>query len=257
MVEHSKTISAATSAAPAHRRLARNPFSIRWRERIAVLGGAACAVLAALALGVRYAPAATLELLGIVPVTILAVGKFVPLWGITGESHFGAYELGLLVGVLDTLSVVLLVYSLESLYRVAPLRRRLEKVQADARLVLTAYPRMRRAAVAGIVLFVLFPIAGTGAVGATFLGILLGLHRALLIAAVSCGGFLGGLLMAFAAVHFSEAVGRFQSFQSHSSAKYALLAAVALALFTLLWLLRRAYHRALAAAPPDPSAPIL
>ena len=83
-----------------------------------------------------------------------------------------------------------MVYGLEGLYRFRRLKAGLHKVQANAGLVVDAYPWIRRAAVAGVVVFVLFPVAGTGAIGGCFLGILLGIRRGVLIAAVSAPALL-------------------------------------------------------------------
>lgn len=229
----------------------RDPFDVTWRERVAVLGSLALVLAVAAVLGAVFAPEAALELVSLVPVSLFAVGKLLPLWGISGKSQFGPYELGLLIWILDTLSVIGLVYLLEAFYRIRRLERALARVQTNAGLVLAAYPRMRRAAVVGVVLFVLFPVAGTGALGATFLGIFLGLHRVVLIAAVSLGGCLGGFLMAFAAVHFGHAVRALQAMQTDPATKYLFLGAVALVLLGALWLGNRAFKRALAAAERD------
>jgi len=231
-----------------------DPFDVSWRERVVVLGGVGLAVLLVIGLGTIYARESTVELVGLVPMTQLAVGKFLPLWGISGESNFGPYELGLVIWVMDTLNVVVLVYALEGLYRIRPLKRALTRIQANAGLVLTAYPAMRRAALVGVVLFVLFPVAGTGAVAATFMGVLLGMHRALLIGAVSFGGLMGGLLMAFAAVHFKGAVLGLQAMQRDPTIKYLFIAGTALVVIAIVWLANRAYKKALARAaelPPE------
>src|SRR5690606_15986394 len=108
------------------------------------------------------------------------------------------------------------------------------------------YPRMRKTAIAGIVLFVMFPIAGTGAIGASFIGILLGVHRARLIAAVSAGGLIGGMTMAFLAANFTTALRDLEAAQSDPTLKYLLVAAVLAVLAAAVWLLTRAYRRALA-----------
>ncbi|ACY19060.1 small multi-drug export protein [Haliangium ochraceum] len=226
----------------------RNPFDASWRERIAVLGTAAAILLIATALGLIYARGASLELLGLVPVSAFAVGKFLPLWGLSDRSQFSPWELGLLVWVMDTLTVLVLVYGFELLYRIRLIKNALGKIQRNAGLVLRAYPRIRRAAVTGVVLFVLFPIAGTGAIGGAFLGILLGLNRFVLIAAVSGGGFIGGMLMAFAAVYFGEAVQNLRALQSDPTVKWAVMITLGALLIAGFWWLNRAYKRALLAA---------
>lgn len=225
-----------------------DPFDADWRERLVVLGGTGALLVVGAVLGLTYANSATTELFGLVPASFFAAGKFLPLWGISDKSNFTPYGLGVVIWMMDTVTVLVLVYSLEAFYRFRRLKRGLDKVQRNANLVLEAYPRIRTAAVVGVVLFVLFPVAGTGAIGATFLGILLGLHRFVLIAAVSAGGFLGGMLMAFAAANFGDTLRNLRAVQRDPTVKYALIAAVALVLLLAVLLLNRAYKRALRAA---------
>jgi len=225
-----------------------DPYDASWRERVAVLGTAFGIMLVALVLGLVYAHDATTELLGIVPVSIVAVGKFLPIWGITGQSHFNPWQLGLVIWVLDTCTVLVVVYGFEGLYRFAYLRRALDRVRSNVSLVLVAYPRIRRGAVVGVVLFVLFPIAGTGAMVGSFLGILLGLHRHVLIAAVSAGGLLGGMFMAVLAVYFSETLIWIRDMQQHPAVKaVSITAMILIVAFAFRWL-GQSYRRALAAA---------
>jgi uncharacterized membrane protein len=205
-------------------------------------------------LGMAFAPRATLELTGLVPLSFFLVGKFLPLLAIRGESTFGPYELGLVIWVMDTVNITLIVYSLQALNKIRRLRRGLDRVQANAQLVLRAYPKIRKAAVAGVVAFVLFPIAGTGAVVGAFIGVLLGMHRAVLIAAVSFGGLIGGMMMAFLASNFRAALERFQEMQQDPTLKYVLIAAVAALAIVGVVLLNRAYRRALAKAEAEAEA---
>jgi uncharacterized membrane protein len=236
-----------TSRKPVQRMLIGGPhaFDVSWRERLLVLGGAGSAVLVALVLGLILAHEATLELVGLVPASMFVVGKFLPLWGVTDRSHFGPYELGMVIWALDTVTAIVWVYALEGLVRFERLRRGIERIREGAALVLEAYPGIRKAAVLGLIMFVLFPVAGTGAMIGTFVGILLGLHRALLIATVSFGGLLGGTLMALAADHFAARLLRFQEMQQSPLMKYGSLAAMVLAIVVLVWFLNRAYRRAL------------
>lgn len=231
----------------------RDPFDVSWRERLVVLGTLSGIVVSALILGLIYAGDATMELVGLVPASIFAVGKFLPLWGI-GASHFNPWQLGLVVWALDTCTVLIVVYGLELIYRLGPLRRVLARLQLNARLVLAAYPRLRRGAVVGVVLFVLFPMTGTGAMVGSFLGILLGLNRRVLIAAVSLGGLCGGMLMAFAAVNFHDAMLGLREAQSHPLIKWLIIATIVAALIALFWWLNRVYKRAIETAREEMNA---
>jgi uncharacterized membrane protein len=228
-----------------------DPFDAPWRERLVVLGSMFGALALALALGLVFARDATLELFGLVPASFFAVGKFLPLWGITGKSQFGPYELGVVIWMMDTFNVVLFVYALELFYKIKPLSRWLHKVQANSALVLDAYPRLRKMSRVGLVLFVLFPIAGTGSIGATFIGILLRTPRRVLITCVSIGGLLGGMLMAFAAANFSSALQSLQGMQADPRLKYVFVGVVVALLVAGVWVMNRAYRNVLAQARCD------
>ncbi len=233
----------------------RDPFQVGWRERVAVLGAVLAVIAAGSAIGWLVSPAAMLELAALIPPTFFAAGKFLPLWGITGKSQFGPYELGLVVWMLDTFIVIGLVYGLQGLTKLPPLRRGLDRVQARAGLVLLAYPKMRKAALTGVFLFVLFPIAGTGAVGATFIGILLGLHRVALILIVSAGGLVGGMGMAYAANNFRRQVLELEALQEDPTLKYLIVGVVLLGLLLFLWWASRVYQRAVDSARESAMAP--
>ncbi len=212
-------------------------FDATWRERLVVLGGFFAVLVTAAVLGFIFAPEATSLLGGLLVATLLFLGKFLPLVAIE-EPTFGFYELGLVIWVMDTVTVLVLVYSLEALYRWRFAARMMGRIQTRAAVVIEAFPRIRRYATAGMVLFVLFPVSGTGAIGGTFLGILLGLHRARIIAAVCLGGFLGGFGMAFLAERFGTAIAAYRN------DPWVIVALVVLLLGAVV-ALNRAYRRAL------------
>lgn len=205
------------------------------------------ALLLAIVLGLIYEEKRTQELFLLVPSSFFALGKFLPLASLSGLSNFSAYELGLVIWVMDTCTVLLIVYSLEAIIRIKIIGLALDRIWANAALVLHAYPRLRKLTVPGIVLFVLFPIAGTGSIGGTFLGALLRMHRVTLILSVSLGGFFGGMSMAYATLHFHDAVERLEDNRGNP----ALLAGmVGLAIALLFWA-HRAYRSALMRAQEE------
>jgi uncharacterized membrane protein len=218
-----------------------DPYHATWRERLLVLGSMAALLTTALVLGLYYARKPTLELVGLVPASQFAVGKFLPLWGISGKSSFTPWQLGVVIWVMDTCNVIILVYSLQAFYKLRRFKRALDKIQANASLVLVAYPKLRKAALVGVVAIVLFPVAGTGAYAATFLGILLGMKRTVLIAAVSAGGLLGGMIMATAAVFAYGTVRKLED----PTVQYVAGGVLLVALGVGVYYLNRAYKRAL------------
>ncbi len=176
---------------------------INSRERMLVCGTVVALLAGAFFLGLGYAREATLEALGAASVAMMGVGKFLPFWGVMGHSNFSPWELGLLIWALDTLVAIIIIYGSDALCRIHLIRRALDRVRSRAQRTLAARPRVKRGAVAAVILFVLLPFTGTGAVVGTFLGMLLGLRRRVVIAAVSAGGLLGGMLMAYVAAFAS------------------------------------------------------
>ncbi len=228
-----------------------DPFDASWRERVLVMGAVLFIVLSALVYGLLYQPSKTLELIGIIPASVFLVGKFLPMWGASGESNFSPWQLGLVIWILDTFTVLVIVYGLEAFYRFKRLKQKLETIQSNAQLVLRAYPKMKRGAIVAVILFVLFPLAGTGAMVGSFLGILLGLHRYVLIGAVSLGGLLGGMAMAYAATHFGSAVVALRTAQQNLPVKVAIITAVACVIAAIFIWGNRLYKRALQDAATD------
>ncbi|MCP4449092.1 MAG: small multi-drug export protein [Myxococcales bacterium] len=228
-----------------------HPFEVTWRERVAVLGGVGALLVFGFLLGKEIAPRETLEVLGLLPVTFVAVGKFLPLWGVSGQSSLGPYELGLVIWGLDTLTVVVFVYSFEAFYKLRPLRKALDKLYTNMSLVLKVYPSMKRASVVGVFLFVLFPVSGTGALGASVIGALLGMERRVVMATVSAGGLVGGLLMAALADNSANALLSLKSVQNNPSSKYWISAGLILILMAIVVLLGRAFRRALERASAE------
>lgn len=227
-----------------------DPFDASWRERVFAIALATVVLNSILIFGLSlYRDAGRVtELLGLMPASALFAGKFLPLWSVSGKSSFSPWELGAVIWVMDTATVVLVVYSIEGLETVRWIRRGLARLRANARLVVAAYPRIRKAAVVGVVLFVLFPVAGTGALGGSFLGILLGLHRWVVIAAVSGGGLLGGMAMAYAALHFGEALAGLQAAQDDPTIRYAIMGGLVAVIVVCMAMFNRLYQRALAQA---------
>ncbi len=212
-----------------------NPFDVTWHERLVVLGTMVGALIAAIVIGLIYAPDHTLALFFNVPASFFGLGKFLPTLALRPNSLFSAYELGIVIGIMDTCTVIIIVYSLELFDGI------LAKANRNARLVLDAYPWMRKFTVPAIVLFVMFPVAGTGAVGGSLIGALLGMHRVRLIFAVSFGGFLGGFAMAFLTLRIGDAV------KELKGSPY-LIAMLVIVLLALVWGMTRAYKNALSRA---------
>ena len=163
----------------------------------------------------------------------------------------GPLRVGLVIWGLDTLTVVVFVYSFEAFYKLRPLRRALDRLYTNMTLVLKVYPSMKRASVIGMFLFVLFPVSGTGALGASVIGALLGMDRFVVMATVSAGGLVGGMLMAFLADNSANALLSLKAVQQNPSSRYWISAGLLLLVVVIVMLLGRAFRRALAHASTE------
>ena len=76
----------------------------------------------------------------------------------------------------------------------------LNNVQNYCRYWLAEYPIVRRWAITGVVLFVVFPLSGTGAPGGALLGRIVGLRPRVTLSAIMTGSAIGCSVMAAFAV---------------------------------------------------------
>jgi uncharacterized membrane protein len=74
--------------------------------------------------------------------------------------------------------------------------RSLKHVHDRAEEVLASFPRLKRMAFWGVVLFVFLPLPASGAIGGTFVGQFLGLTRSTCVVAVTLGGMLVSVVFA-------------------------------------------------------------
>lgn len=130
------------------------------------------------------------------------LGKLVILSGALRDQSFGmsAIGLALLVFLMDLWVAYCFAYNLHHVYRIPRVGPWLERLQRYCRYWLSRQPWMRRWAFTGVMLFVMFPLTGTGAPGGSILGRLVGLRPQTTLTAIALGSALGcGLMAGFAA----------------------------------------------------------
>ncbi len=94
---------------------------------------------------------------------------------------------------------VIVTFHMSVLFRLPLLGDWLKVLVEEGRSLIQSQRWMRRLTVAGVVTFVMFPLASTGSLGGSILGRLLGLSRIGTLAAVITGSVLGCSVMYFGA----------------------------------------------------------
>jgi len=117
-------------------------------------------------------------------------GKYVIFSGLSAESPLHPWALAILAVGADLAVAATLAVGLGPLGRLPWIGPTLKKGHDRAERVLAEYPRLRRMAFLGVVLFVYLPLPASGSMGGTFVGQLLGLSRTRGLWAVVLGGAL-------------------------------------------------------------------
>ena len=126
--------------------------------------------------------------------SLLVVGHFI----IFAPNAHGPWTLALMVWLIDVMIAFLLASFLSTLERAPVLGGWLRRARGRAIEVLSEYPRLERMAFFGVAIFVLLPIASTGAVTGSFAARILGLSRLAGVLAIALGA--AGTIVIFALV---------------------------------------------------------
>jgi uncharacterized membrane protein len=135
--------------------------------------------------------------------SMLLLGKFVIFVGLH-EDALSPWGLALLVWMIDLLVAFALASGLESFERTPVLGRWLLRARLRAVEVVRTYPRLERMAFFGVALFVLLPLAATGAVSGSFAARLLGLSRISGVLAIALGSLGTAITFALLAEFLGE-----------------------------------------------------
>ena len=171
--------------------------------------------------------------------SLYVLGRFVILSGSEAQIHqlegaLSSEHLFLLVMWLDIVTAMVLAFHIGFLFRLPSIGSRIAALVTDGHFILDAHPWMRRATFLGLVAFVAFPLAATGAVGGSIFGRLLGMSRFATFVGIVLGSFLGNGVMYF----FSESLASWLD-KDHPVVKYGGFIMIAL----LAVLLERRYRR--------------
>lgn len=131
----------------------------------------------------------------------LPIGKFIILTGAVDDNPFGLnqWQLASMVIFMDTWVAYVLAYNLHRVYKIPRVGPWLHDVQNYCRYWLHENPWIRRWAITGVMMFVMFPLSGTGAPGGALLGRIIGLRPRVTLTAIFIGSCIGcGIMAAFA-----------------------------------------------------------
>lgn len=231
-------------------------FNLTFRQRAPVIWWTtlvgpflATGVLLAV-LGALYGGAFVRRLVAIGLATGFLLGRFVILGGddpeiVEAQRFLSRLELTLMVIWLDLMTASVLAFHSGFLFKLPWIGRRLAGLVEDGQFILKLNPWMRRATFAGLVAFVMFPLAATGSVGGSIFGRLLGLSRAATFAAVMVGSVLGSSVVYFGAGMLGRYIDRNNPW---------MLVSGAVVIVGIIYLLNSRYQRmkraALRASPP-------
>ncbi|MEN8149991.1 MAG: small multi-drug export protein [Planctomycetota bacterium] len=175
----------------------RNPRERAWKT-VALVTPLFVAILVPTSIGVFLGVEALQRFVANAFIASFFLGKFVIVKGIAG-SGYTPMDYALLVIYLDMLVAAFLTFNLDYAYRIPYVGRRLEALQEYGQEVVAERPWVRKVTFLGVILFVMFPLTGTGAVGGSIFGRLLGLTRFRTLTGIFVGSVIGCAGMALLA----------------------------------------------------------
>lgn len=178
--------------------------------------------------------------------SFFTLGKFIIVFGglppetyaRLGMEKMSTFELTSMVVFMDVLYAYFLAFNLHYVYRIRRfgIGPAIERLQKFCQWWLSRRPWMRRWAFTGVMLFVMFPLTGTGAPGGSIIGRLVGLRARSTLAAITLGSLLGSTIMAMLADRLEPLFERIQGEWWFHSLGIAIIAVV---IALLYWLGRR------------------
>jgi uncharacterized membrane protein len=109
------------------------------------------------------------------------------------------YSMAMNVFLLDMIVGTFLCFNFDYVTKLPVIGKLILSFESRGKLMLTRHPRIRRMTYAGVVLFLLLPIPGSGAYSAAIIGRLIGIQPAKLMLSIIPGSLFGCLLVAYLA----------------------------------------------------------
>jgi len=109
---------------------------------------------------------------------------------------FPWWLIGTSIALLDVLAGLFMALNFELAYQVPLLGTWISRFMDHGQAFLSRRPWLKKFYFTGVVLFVMFPLQGSGGIGASLVGRLLGMSRKAVLLAITIGAFLGCYLIA-------------------------------------------------------------
>ncbi|MCR4316749.1 MAG: small multi-drug export protein [Planctomycetes bacterium] len=149
-------------------------------------------------------PATMYSVISLGLTSLFGLGKFIILLPETAATEdslglriYSRWHLAAMVTYMDFMTAFFLVHNLRFAYKIPFLGEKMEEFHDFGAYLLRTKPWFKKAAFAGVVLFVMFPLTGTGAIGGTIFGRLIGLRPYTVMSAITLGaiGGCGGIAL--------------------------------------------------------------
>ena len=134
-------------------------------------------------------------------------GKFIVFAGLNkavASEGFTPLFFVLLVIYMDVLVGTIVMINVSAFYHLPFIGRKLDVIQRNSAEILSANPWARKLTFLSLMMFVAFPLTGTGAIGGGFFGRMLGLTRKLTFLGLICGSAMGAGFMYMLAMSFGN-----------------------------------------------------
>lgn len=154
-------------------------------------------------LAVGHSQAAELGWKALMVATV--AGKFAPVFLAQADGLLSTpWHVALLVIYMDLTIGVIAVFNIGLLFKIPGFGAKLSELRSFGLLMLRKNPWMGKATFAGTCAFVMFPLSGTGAIGGSLFGQLLGMSRKRTMVAILVGASIGSFGMAALANHIPK-----------------------------------------------------
>ncbi|MEE3074044.1 MAG: small multi-drug export protein [Planctomycetota bacterium] len=186
-------------------------------------------------------------------VTFVVFSRFVILGGEEAQGNdainfLTTEQLFLMLTYMDLIMAVVVTFHIGLMFKLPYLGNKIGELVADGQFVLKCYPSIRRAAFFGLVLFVMIPLAATGCIGGAIFGRLLGMGRALTLAALCLGSLAGNTVMYVGASWINQLISKENPYYWH-------IKIVGLVVLVAVIMIIERYYRALKKRVMSSNAP--